>query len=220
MQTNQLMADDILKGYDTHCRTSHECLSLLNQRQVYVFKQRVQGNKNINGFPTNVRVMMTSSNGNIFRVTGHLCGEFIGHRWIPHTKAGDAELWCFLWSALNKRLSKQSRGWWFETPLRLLWRHCNVQRGKRFMSCHDFIMLILSSCRYLTYKAGRTKRTSPLCLCAPIYITKDTCYRSKPCGSPVPSHMQCRGPLIPNIAARVILSYLYALYILAAARHT
>ena len=43
--------------------------------------------------------MMTSSNGNIFRVTGHLCGEFIGHRWIPRTKVSDAELWCFLWSA-------------------------------------------------------------------------------------------------------------------------
>ena len=38
--------------------------------------------------------MMTSSNGNIFRVTGHLCGEFTGPRWIPHTKASDAELWC------------------------------------------------------------------------------------------------------------------------------
>ena len=43
--------------------------------------------------------MMTSSNGNIFRVTGHLCGEFTGPRWIPHTKASDAELWYFLWSA-------------------------------------------------------------------------------------------------------------------------
>ena len=42
---------------------------------------------------------MTSSNGNIFRVTGPLCGEFTGHRWIPITKASDAELWCFLWSA-------------------------------------------------------------------------------------------------------------------------
>ena len=31
--------------------------------------------------------VMTWSNGNIFRVTGHLCGEFIGHRWIPRTKA-------------------------------------------------------------------------------------------------------------------------------------
>ena len=44
-------------------------------------------------------VMMTSSNGNIFRVTGLLCGEFTGHRWIPRTKASDVELWCFLWSA-------------------------------------------------------------------------------------------------------------------------
>ena len=43
--------------------------------------------------------MMTSSNGNIFRVTEHLCGEFTGPRLIPHTKASDAELWWFLWSA-------------------------------------------------------------------------------------------------------------------------
>ena len=42
---------------------------------------------------------MTSSNGNIFRVTGHLCGKFTGHRLIPRTKASDAEIWCFLWSA-------------------------------------------------------------------------------------------------------------------------
>ena len=28
-----------------------------------------------------------------------LCGEFTGQRWIPLTKASDAELWCFLWSA-------------------------------------------------------------------------------------------------------------------------
>ena len=26
---------------------------------------------------------------------------------------------------LNTRLSKQSRGWWFDTPSRSLWRHCN-----------------------------------------------------------------------------------------------
>ena len=41
--------------------------------------------------------MMTSSNGNIFCVTGPLCGEFTGHQWIPNTKASDAQLWCFLW---------------------------------------------------------------------------------------------------------------------------
>ena len=42
--------------------------------------------------------MMTSWNENIFRVTGPLCGESTGHRWIPLVKASDAELWCFLWS--------------------------------------------------------------------------------------------------------------------------
>ena len=41
-------------------------------------------------------------------------------RWIPRTKASDAELWCFLW-----RLSKQPRGWWFEMPSWSLWRHRN-----------------------------------------------------------------------------------------------
>ena len=51
--------------------------------------------------------MMTSSNGNISRVTGHLCGEFTGQQWIRRTKASDAELWCFLWSV---QLSKQFCG--------------------------------------------------------------------------------------------------------------
>ena len=69
--------------------------------------------------------MMTSSNGNLFRVTGHLCGEFTGPRWIPRTKASDAELWCFFYLRLNKRLSKQSWGWWFQTLSRPLWRHRN-----------------------------------------------------------------------------------------------
>ena len=46
-----------------------------------------------------VQYMKMSSNGNIFRVTGHLFGEFTGHRWIPLTKASDGELWCILWSA-------------------------------------------------------------------------------------------------------------------------
>ena len=39
---------------------------------------------------------MTSSNRNIICVTGPLCGEFIGHRWISFTTASDAEFWCFL----------------------------------------------------------------------------------------------------------------------------
>ena len=45
--------------------------------------------------------MMTSSNWSIFRVTGPLCEEFTGHRWISLTKAIDAELCCFLKSVLE-----------------------------------------------------------------------------------------------------------------------
>ena len=53
--------------------------------------------------------------------------ESTGQRWIPLTKASDAELWCFLYRSLNKRLSKQSRRQWFETTSRSLWRHCNEE---------------------------------------------------------------------------------------------
>ena len=71
-------------------------------------------------------VMMTSSNGSIFRVTGPLWGEFTGHRWIPLTKASDAELYVFFHLCLNKQFSKQPKRWRFETPPRSLWRSINV----------------------------------------------------------------------------------------------
>ena len=45
------------------------------------------------------------------------------HRWIPLAKASDVELWCFLWSAPEQTVNKQSRRRWFEEPLRSLWRH-------------------------------------------------------------------------------------------------
>ena len=68
---------------------------------------------------------MTSSNGNIFRVTG-LCvgnwpvsGEFPAQR--PVTHSFDV----FFGLRLIKRLSKHSRGWWFETRSHPLWRHYN-----------------------------------------------------------------------------------------------
>ena len=34
-----------------------------------------------------------------FSATGSLWGEPTGHQWTPLTKAGDAGLWCILWSA-------------------------------------------------------------------------------------------------------------------------
>ena len=46
-------------------------------------------------------------------------GEFPAQR--PVTWSFDV----FFDPRLNKRLSKQSWGWWFETPSRSLWRRCN-----------------------------------------------------------------------------------------------
>ena len=74
--------------------------------------------------------MMTSSNGNIFRVTGSLCGEFTGPGEFPTQRTSNAWLWYFLWST-SKRLSKQPWGWWFETPSWSLWRHGNVHDARR-----------------------------------------------------------------------------------------
>ena len=46
-------------------------------------------------------------------------------RWIPRTWSFDV----FFDLSLNERLSKQSRGWWFETQSHPLWRHCNGLSG-------------------------------------------------------------------------------------------
>ena len=69
---------------------------------------------------------MTSSNGNIFRVTGHLCGEFTGPGEFPAQRPVTRSFDVFFDLRLNKRLSKQPWGWWFETPSWSLWRHCNA----------------------------------------------------------------------------------------------
>ena len=69
--------------------------------------------------------MMTSSDGNIFRVTGPLCGEFTGQ--FPSQRPVTRSFHVFFDLCLNKRLSKQSRHQCFEsslvTPLDLLWYH-------------------------------------------------------------------------------------------------
>ena len=71
-------------------------------------------------------LMMTSSNGTIFRVTGPLCGEFTGPGEFPAQRPVTRSFDVFFDLRLNKRLSKQPWGWWFETPPWSLWRHCNV----------------------------------------------------------------------------------------------
>ena len=72
-------------------------------------------------------IMMTSSNGNIFRVSGRLCGEFAGPGEFPTQRPVTRSFYVFFDLRLNRRLSKQPWGWWFETPSWPLWRQCNVQ---------------------------------------------------------------------------------------------
>ena len=69
--------------------------------------------------------MMTSSNGNIFRVTGPLRGEFTGPGEFPTQRPVMRSFDVSFDLRLNKRLSKQMCGWWFETPSWSLWRQCN-----------------------------------------------------------------------------------------------
>ena len=71
--------------------------------------------------------MMTSSNGNIIRVTGPLCGEFAGPGKFPAQRSVTRSFDVFFDLHLNKRLSKQPWGWWFETPSWSLWRQCNAR---------------------------------------------------------------------------------------------
>ena len=134
--------------------------------------------------------MKTSSNWNIFRVTGPLweesigavCGESTGDRWIPHTKASDSELKCL---HLNKRLSKQSRRRWFETPSRSLWRQGDVVVKSATFQQHSIsnqpcILTPLSQCQLTTlntlwpsdviwrYRTGSTlAQVMACCLTAP-----------------------------------------------------
>ena len=72
--------------------------------------------------------IMTSSNGNMetFSASLAVCagnspvtGEFPAQRQV--TRSFDV----FFDLGLNKRLSKQSWGWWFEMPSHSLWHHCN-----------------------------------------------------------------------------------------------
>ena len=74
----------------------------------------------------NTLFMMTSSNGNIFHVTGPMCGEFSGHGEFPSQRPVTRSSDIFFDLCVNTWLSKQWRRRWLETPTRSLWRHRNV----------------------------------------------------------------------------------------------
>ena len=77
----------------------------------------------------------------------------------PVTRSFDV----FIDLSLNKRLSKQSWGWWFETPSRPLWCHCNDTASLQgfmwalllntYTKLHIFFLLSLTE---LTHRGGVT----------------------------------------------------------------
>ena len=124
-------------------------------------------------------VMMMSSNGNVFHVTGHLCGEFTGPSEFSAQRSVMRSFGVFFYLCLNKQLSKQACGWWFETLSHPLLHQCNgeekytiitgshcnwycmVYKGwtQRFIISHIFFMKHLGDwnyshliCLYIAYK--------------------------------------------------------------------
>ena len=80
---------------------------------------------------------MTSSNGNIFRVTGPLCGEFTGPGEFPTQRPVTRSFDVFFDLRLNKRwVNNRADG--DETPSWSFWRHRNVLP----LTCHDVSDLV------------------------------------------------------------------------------
>ena len=50
---------------------------------------------------------------------------------FPSQRPVTRSLDVFFYLRLSKRLSKQSRRWWFEKPSWSLWRHCNVKKSEQ-----------------------------------------------------------------------------------------
>ena len=72
-----------------------------------------------------ILIMITTWNGDIFRVTGPLCGEFTGPGEFPTQRPVTRSFDVIFDLSPNKRLSKQPWSWWFETSSWSLWRQCN-----------------------------------------------------------------------------------------------
>ena len=97
----QLDIIKILFNYSkNNCKHSNKSLTVSTNYRINTWIWRMLFVKN-HLRVSNPSQLMTSSNGNIFGVTGPLCGEFTGHRKIPRTKASYSELWCFIWSAFE-----------------------------------------------------------------------------------------------------------------------
>ena len=83
-------------------------------------------------------------------------GEFPAQR--PVTRSFDV----FFDLRMNKRLSKQPWGWWFETPAWTLWRHRNEPR---FLTQHN------SPWPIRHYSCGKQLHKHPMSVCPSVYLS-------------------------------------------------
>ena len=102
------------------------------------------------------QVMMTSSNGSIFREAGSLCGEFTGPGEFPKQRPVTRNFAVFFDLRPNKWLSKQPWGWWFETLSWSLWRQCNIfiDCGPSRGNMHHGCMISTFSQDYMVYQVS------------------------------------------------------------------
>ena len=113
-----------LLGLQWHWRIWKYWITVCNSKQVWIWYINAPYRSTV--FVHMSITMMTSSNGNIFRVTGPLCGEFTGPGEVPTQRPVTRIFDAFFDMRLNKRLSKQPWGWWFEASSWSLWRQCNI----------------------------------------------------------------------------------------------
>ena len=95
-------------------------------------------------------------------------GEF------PTQKPGTRSFDVFFDLRMNKRLSKQSWGWWFEMLLRPLWRQCN-EKSNRYLNLNYQNNRFESSWDH-TIRCLRDIKTGPCCVC--FQCMRKTCRRS------------------------------------------
>ena len=107
--------------YIAHCLPVWPCRVLSWPQCIVVCRHQRMG-----FLPETKLKQMKSWCGNGFRITGRLCGEYTGHRWIPLTK------WPVMWNlgvrydaSVNKLLNEQLSSCWFETSWRSNHCHCN-----------------------------------------------------------------------------------------------
>ena len=101
-----------LIGWAKNPRTSYKCTVTVSIKRsgVWYYTLVPRWRHQMETFPAFVALCAGNS---------PVTGEFPSQR--PVTRSFDV----FFDLSLNKRLYKQSRGWWFETSSRSLWRHCH-----------------------------------------------------------------------------------------------